>query len=83
MRINPKSRSGGGRLWRPQVLGLMVVVAAIAAVVVSATGASSAKNTAKTAASSIQAHPKAMYGTLVSGTVPKNGTPASGGTIVA
>jgi peptide/nickel transport system substrate-binding protein len=64
-------------------MGLMVVVAAIAAVVVSVTGASSAKNTAKTAASSIQAHPKAMYGTLVSGTVPKSGTAASGGTIVA
>jgi peptide/nickel transport system substrate-binding protein len=83
MRFNPSSRSAGGRLWQPRLLGLMVVVAAIAAVVVSVTGAGSAKNTAKTAASSIQAHPVAEYGTLVSGTVPKNGTPASGGTIVA
>ncbi|HEX3616043.1 MAG TPA: ABC transporter substrate-binding protein [Solirubrobacteraceae bacterium] len=60
----------------------MVVVAAIAAVVVSVTGASSAKNNAKVASSS-SAPARHVDGTLLKGTLPANGTPASGGTIVA
>lgn len=66
----------------------MVVVAAIAAVVVSVTGASSAKNNtgaknnAKVASSSAAPTTK-EDGTIVKGWLPKNGTAASGGTIVA
>jgi peptide/nickel transport system substrate-binding protein len=81
MRFNPRSRAGGGRLWRPQVLGLMVVVAALAAVVVSVTGAGSAKSTGHAAVAVATAKP--FDGTLLTGTLPKNGTPATGGTIVA
>lgn len=79
MRFNPSSRSGGGRLWRPQVLGLMVVVAAIAAVVVSTTVASSAKNKAHPAAAKAQG--TVIDGTLINGSLPKNGKPKKGGTI--
>jgi peptide/nickel transport system substrate-binding protein len=63
----------------------MVAVAAIAAVVVSVTGAGSAKNTNKAvghqAIANVKA--KAVDGTLLAGTLPKNGSPASGGTLVA
>lgn len=79
MRFNPSSRPGGGRLWQPRLLGLMVVLAAIAAVVVSATGASSAKNKAHAAASSSSG--TVIDGTLINGSLPKNGKPAKGGTI--
>ncbi len=81
MRFNPASRSG--RLWR--LTGLMVVFAAIAAVIVSATGAS-AKNDGKTVvghAAVATVKPRAVDGTLLAGTLPKNGTAASGGTVVA
>ena len=61
----------------------MVVVAAIAAVAVSATGASSAKNTARAAKSSSTTSARWFNGTLLKGTLPKNGSAASGGTIVA
>ena len=83
MRFNPSSRSGAGRFWQPRMLGLMVVVAAIAAVVVSVTGAGSAKNTATghSAVAVVKSHP--FGGTLLAGSLPKNGTPASGGTITA
>jgi peptide/nickel transport system substrate-binding protein len=81
MRINPSSRSGGGRLWRPRLLGLMAVVAALAAVVVSVTGAGSAKSTGHAAVAVATAKP--FDGTLLTGTLPKSGSPANGGTIVA
>src|SRR5579872_5526278 len=76
MRFNSASRSG--RLWR--LTGLMVVLAAIAAVIVSATGAS-AKNDAKAASSSSTGTAKWVDGTLLNGTLPKNGSPANGGTM--
>jgi len=61
-----------------------VTLAATAAVAVSATGASSAKNTAVGHAAGVAtATPKAMDGTLLSGTLPSSGTAANGGTIVA
>jgi peptide/nickel transport system substrate-binding protein len=81
MRFNPTSRSG--RLWR--LTGLMVVLAAIAAVIVSATGAS-AKNDGKTVvghAAVATVKSRSVDGTLLAGTLPKNGTAASGGTLVA
>ena len=76
MRFNSASRSG--RLWR--LTGLVAALAAIAAVVISATGAS-AKNdaTGKTASSSTTGH--WVDGTLLNGTLPKNGKAASGGTM--
>lgn len=78
MRFNPASRLGAGRLWR--LTGLVAALAAIVAVVVSATGASSAKNTvAHKASSSGGAH--WVQGTLLRGTLPKNGSAANGGTM--
>jgi peptide/nickel transport system substrate-binding protein len=82
MRSNPSNRAGASRLWRPKLIGLAVALAAIAAVVVSATGASSAKNTVgHSAVAVVKARP--FDGTELSGTLPKNGQAASGGTIVA
>ena len=60
-----------------------VTLAATAAVAVSATGASSAKNTAVGHAAVANATPKAVDGTLLSGTLPTSGSAANGGTIVA
>jgi len=80
MRFNPASRSGAGRFWR--LTGLVAVLAAIAAVVISATGAS-AKNDGAKAASSSTGSAHWVDGTLLNGSLPKNGSPASGGTITA
>ncbi|HLW79918.1 MAG TPA: ABC transporter substrate-binding protein, partial [Terriglobia bacterium] len=76
MRFNSASRSG--RLWR--LTGLMVVLAAIAAVIVSATGASAKNDNAK-ARSSSGPVAKWVDGTLLNGTLPKNGSPGNGGTM--
>ncbi len=85
MRFNPSSRSGRGRLWQPRLMGLMVVVAALAAVVVSVTGAGSARTPHGAVGHQAVATvtPKAVDGTLLAGTLPSSGSPANGGTIVA
>jgi peptide/nickel transport system substrate-binding protein len=81
MRFKPSNRTGASRLWRLRLVSLAVALAAVAAVAVSLTGASSAKNAVGHAA----ANAKAVQedGTLVTGTVPKSGKAAHGGTIVA
>src|ERR1700691_6108348 len=81
MRFKPSNRTGAGRLWRLRLVSLAVALAAVAAVAVSLTGASSAKNTIGHAAANAKA--VAEDGTLVTGTLPKSGTAAHGGTIVA
>ena len=81
MRFKPSNRTGAGRLWRPRLISLAVALAAVAAVAVSLTGASSAKNTIGHAAANAKA--VSEDGTLVTGTLPKTGKAAHGGTIVA
>jgi peptide/nickel transport system substrate-binding protein len=58
----------------------VIIIAAIAAVAISATGVS-AKSTPHSSAGT--ATPRSVDGTELSGTLPKNGTPAKGGTITA
>src|SRR5579875_772162 len=79
MRFNPASRSGAGRFWR--LTGLVAVLAAIAAVVISATGASAKNNTVAKQASSSTGTAHWVDGTLLNGKLPKNGSPAKGGTM--
>jgi peptide/nickel transport system substrate-binding protein len=81
MRFNPFNRPGAGRFTHPRLLSLLVAFAAIAAVVTTTTGASSANSTAHIAVATVI--PRSVDGTQLAGTLPKTGTPATGGTITA
>jgi peptide/nickel transport system substrate-binding protein len=67
-------------MWRPRLFSLIVAAAAIAAVSISAAGASSAKNVIAHAATAV-AVSHDVDGTEIAGTLPKVGTPSTGGTI--
>src|SRR5579875_2073407 len=82
MRFNPFSGSGAGRALRLRLASLTLAVAVAAGVVVAATSVSSTKNKARGSAAAASPYPtKVVDGTLIRGTLPKNGRPARGGTI--
>jgi peptide/nickel transport system substrate-binding protein len=82
MRFNPFNRSGAGGFTRPRLLSLLVAFGAIAAVAISATGAGSAKTVTGHAATAIAVSHE-VDGTELAGTLPKVGTPSTGGTITS